>query len=248
MAGAVASQTGDLPADVRRVLDDFVAAAQSAFAGDLISVVLYGSAAEGALRETSDVNVLLVLTAFDPARAGRLRDTLRTAQAAIRLSAMFVLRDEVEAATTAFAQKFADIARRHRVLAGEDPFGQGPSRAALVTRLDQVLLNLILRMRALYVQRGGHEEQLAGVVAEMASPLRTSAASLAALEGRAVRSPKTALAEFAQSLGDPAWSPILSRLSTARETRALPPGVAGETVMRLIELAQQLRARVVALR
>lgn len=42
----------DLPAVVARVLDDFVAAAREAFADDLVSIVLFGSAAEGALRAT----------------------------------------------------------------------------------------------------------------------------------------------------------------------------------------------------
>src|SRR5262245_3653471 len=58
----------DLPPEISRVLDDFLARAREALGADLESVVLYGSAAEGALRPTSDVNVLLVLTAFDRAK------------------------------------------------------------------------------------------------------------------------------------------------------------------------------------
>ena len=46
----------DLPDVVARVLDDFVAAAREAFGDDLVSIVLFGSAAEGALRATSDVS------------------------------------------------------------------------------------------------------------------------------------------------------------------------------------------------
>jgi predicted nucleotidyltransferase len=40
----------DLPGDVARVLAEFVDAARGAFGDELVSVVLYGSAAEGALR------------------------------------------------------------------------------------------------------------------------------------------------------------------------------------------------------
>jgi predicted nucleotidyltransferase len=140
----------DLPEDVVRVLDEFVAAARAAFGDDLVSVLLYGSAAEGAVRATSDVNVILVLSSFVPAKADRLRDPLRTAYAAVKLSAMFLLRDEVAAAAQSFAQKFADVLRRRRVLYGEDPFSTiSIPREALVARLNQVLLNLTLRMRAL---------------------------------------------------------------------------------------------------
>lgn len=107
---------------VARVLDDFVAQAREAFGEALRSVVLFGSAAEGRLRATSDVNVILVLTAFEAARADRLREAYRVAEAAIRLQAMFLLSSEVEGAASAYAAKFDDVLRRRRVLHGDDPF------------------------------------------------------------------------------------------------------------------------------
>src|SRR2546426_6732599 len=74
--------TGALPEPVGRVLEDFVEAAKEALGPALRSIVLFGSAAEGQMRPTSDVNVILVLTAFDRARADRLREPLRLAYAA----------------------------------------------------------------------------------------------------------------------------------------------------------------------
>src|SRR6185369_5936742 len=169
----------ELPAEVTRVLEDFVAAARAAFLDHLQSIVLYGSAAEGALRPTSDVNVILVLRVFERDRADRLRAALAAAHAAVRLDVMFLLADEVDGAAEAFAQKFDDVRRRHRVLWGADPFAAlAPSRAALLRRLDQVLLNLTLRLRAAYVARSPREEQLVTVIADAAAPLRTAAASL----------------------------------------------------------------------
>ena len=50
-----------LPETVRTALSEFTAAAQQVFAGDLLSVVLFGLAAEGRLRPTSDVNAVVVL-------------------------------------------------------------------------------------------------------------------------------------------------------------------------------------------
>lgn len=241
--------TRDLPEDVAGVLADVVDAAREAFADDLVSVVLYGSAAEGALRPTSDVNLILVLRAFDRSKADRFRGALQVARAAIQLAAMFLLRDEIDGAARAFAQKFADVQRRHRVLFGEDPFGTlAVPRAALVTRLDQVLLNLSLRLRAFYIERGEFEEQLTGLIAQVAGPLRTSAANLLELEGTPARAPKEALQRFAESLGDPAWLAVLASVSQARETRRLPPGAAGDVVLRLIDLAGRMRQRVLALR
>lgn len=239
----------ELPAEVTRVLAEFVAAARAAFLDHLQSIVLYGSAAEGALRPTSDVNVILVLRVFERDRADRLRAALAAAHAAVRLDVMFLLADEVDGAAEAFAQKFDDVRRRHRVLWGPDPFAAlAPSRAALLRRLDQVLLNLTLRLRAAYVARSPREEQLVTVIADAAAPLRTAAASLLELQGRPAVSPKAALREAATAVTGPEVETTLARVSEARERRTLAPGVAGATLLELVALARALRARLHELR
>src|SRR5436309_1957348 len=50
-----------LPAPIAKILNSFLQSAKDAFGSDLISVVLFGSAAEGKLRATSDLNLILVL-------------------------------------------------------------------------------------------------------------------------------------------------------------------------------------------
>ena len=99
-----------LPDNVARGLTDFISSAVAAFGSDLKSAVLYGSGAEGRLRAASDVNLLLVLSSFDAAKADAI------------LTAMFLLESELESAMTAFGQKFSDMVRRHRLLYGRDPF------------------------------------------------------------------------------------------------------------------------------
>src|SRR5262245_19075537 len=122
MTSVEAVQLTDLPSQVTRMLTDFIAAAQNSLADELRSIVLFGSAAESGLRATSDVNLLIVLSTFDAARAAELRGPLRVAQASIRLSPMFVLERELSAAIVAFTENFSDILRRRRVLSGPDPF------------------------------------------------------------------------------------------------------------------------------
>jgi hypothetical protein len=185
----------------------------------------------------------VVLSAFDRVKADRLREAARLAHAAVRLSPMFLLRDEVQPAAEAFAQKFADVMRRRRVLHGEDPFATVTiPRRALIVRLDQVLLNLALRWRAFYVERSLHEEQLVRLIADAAGPLRTAAASLLELEGQRATSPREALVQVASAFG-PEWTSIVARLSEAREGKLLDPGVPSDTLLRLIELAGRMRAR-----
>ncbi len=235
--------THDLPSHVDRVLKEFVAAAREAFGDALRSVVLYGSGAEGRLRATSDVNLILVLTEFAPGAADALREPLRAGQAAAKLAVMFLLESEVSAAVDAYPVKYADIVHRHRILYGANPFeGVSISRAASVFRLKQVLLNLRLRLRSLYVLRGLNEEQLVLVVADAAGPLRSCAATILALEGRRAPSPREALERVVRP-DDPNWREVLNHLSEARETRKLQPGMAGKTLFRLMELTELLMGR-----
>jgi hypothetical protein len=248
----------DLPQNVSRVLSEFVRAVKIAFGPDLESIVLYGSAAEGKMRATSDVNVIVLLKAFNGYRADQARESLRLAQAAIQLRAMFLLTSEVDSAASAFAQKFADVIRRRVVLHGLDPFAAlEVPREAKLFRLKQVLLNSVLRLREAYVQRSQREEQLAIVIADAAGQLRSAAATMLELEGvepvkfvinsgqpgRA--SSKIALEQVAREVGEDAnfFSAPLQGLSTAREERVLPPGVAGPTLLGLIELAARMRVR-----
>lgn len=234
-----------LPEDVRRAVDSLVEAARASLGETLRAVVLYGSAAEGRLRATSDVNLLFVLSRFDGA-VDAFREPFRTAQAAANVTAMFVLEEELPAAAQAFAQKFADIERRHVVLYGDDVVARiGIPREALVRRLRQVLLNLTLRLRGSYVESSLREEQCAITVAEAAAPLRTSAASILELEGRGTLAPKEALETLVRELGR--FGELLPHLSEAREQRALPAGQAAKILFDTLQLARALYERAVRL-
>ncbi len=234
----------NLPADVAKALEDFNASAKEALGPDLVSIVLFGSAAEGRLRATSDVNLILVLARFDPARVDLLREPMRLARAAVQLEAMFILESEVGAAAEAFAVKFSDIRERHKVLLGSDPFDNlKPSRGSMLVRLRQILLNFTLRTRERYVLVSLREEQLAGVVADSAGPLRSAAALILSLEGKPALSPKAALETLAAQIDSPGWREALAHLSAAREGGSLPKGSAKAAVLALIALAEAMRAR-----
>jgi len=247
MSATLEAATLDLPSPAARALTEFVERAREVLGPDLRSVVLYGSAAEGRLRSTSDLNVIVVLDRFEAARMDRLREALRVGQAAARLAVMFLLASEVPAAMEAFAAKFADVLRRRRVLLGDDPFaGLAIPRAAEIARLRQVLLNLALRLRAAYVADGDREERLALSVADAAGPLRSCAATLLELHGPAA-SGKEALEKLAAETGG-GFAEALRRLSEARETRMLPAGSAAPALLGLVDLSQHLRSLAEALR
>lgn len=201
MEGSIARLDG-LPTHVATILSDFAGKARDVLADDLVSVVLFGSAAEGRLKATSDVNLILVLRAFEAEKLGQLGDPLLAAEAAIQLRVMFLLESEIPAAVECFAQKFADILRRHRVIFGRQVFAatQVP-RAPEIFRLRQILLNLTLRLREAYVSRGQRAEQIVRVLGDALGPLRAGAGTLLELEGTPNSDSDAALKAVAASFG-----------------------------------------------
>jgi predicted nucleotidyltransferase len=175
-----------LPAPVATVLTMFLVSAREALSSDLVSAVLFGSAADGRLAPTSDVNLLLVLRSFAPDRIGRMRDALLNAEAAIKLRVMFLQESEVTSAAELFGQKFADILRRHRTIFGKDVLATlKVPRHAEIFRLKQILLNFVLRLRDAYSARAHRPEQAARILADALGPLRAACATLLELEGDA---------------------------------------------------------------
>ena len=237
-----------LPAQVKQVLEDFLQAARESFGPDLLSVVLYGSAAEGQLRATSDVNLVLVLSAFEPSKVDSLRAPLRVAHAAIQLSPMFLLREEIPAAARYFASKFADILRRRVILHGADPFAAITiPREIQLLELKQLLLNQILRLRASYVSRSLREEQLDLVIANAIGPLRSSAAALLELQGRPAPSSQNALELMGGELGLANWPQTLASLASTQESRLTAPGEAARLFFQVLDLACRMHSRAEAL-
>ncbi len=213
----------DLPGNVRQILEDFIQELLQAAGPRVRSVILFGSAAEGRLRPTSDVNLLVISKDLGMSDLDGIRPLLRAGRAAVGLKVMFLESAEVANAFEAFAVKFSDIKARHRVLFGDSPLeALEITRAAAVRRLRQVLLNLTLRLRERYAAEGDHEEMLARILADITGPLRASAATLLALRDGKHLAPKAALQEF--SVGGP-WEACLSGLSAVHRGERLGPGL-----------------------
>jgi len=186
MAESTVVRLDGVPDNVETVLSDFVTELNELCGDDLVSVVLFGSGAEGKLTAASDVNLVVVLRAFDPDRMIRMRDAYLTGQAAIKLGAMFLVESELASAAELFGQKFADILRRHRIIFFKDVLASLTVQCpAEIFRLRQVLLNLTLRLREAYVARGRRPEQVVRILADTFGTVRAAAATLLHLEGTA---------------------------------------------------------------
>ena len=102
-------------------LDQLVERLRKALGADLISVVLYGSAAVGDYHEKfSDYNVLCVLSQISPAHLGSTEAIFRWWREQGNPSPLLLTEHEVQTSSDCFAIEFHDIKEHHRVLHGED--------------------------------------------------------------------------------------------------------------------------------
>jgi hypothetical protein len=102
-------------------LDQLVEKLTKGLGSDLVSVVLYGSAAVGDNDEKfSDFNVLCVLTQITPAQLGATEAIFRWWREQGNPSPLLLTGDEVRTSTDCFAIEFHDIREHHRILYGAD--------------------------------------------------------------------------------------------------------------------------------
>ena len=236
--------TPSLPETTRKIIEDFIEASRLAFGKDLQSAILYGSAAEGKLQPTSDTNLILVLNVFEGKQAEQIRPALRVAHTAIRLNVMFLLRDEIPAAVQSFASKFADILRRRVILHGEDPFAMVTIPSELqIRQLRQQLLNLMLRMRSAYAERGLREEQLAIFLSSTAGTLRGLAQVFLEVQGKTADSPRAALEALGATFNLQGWSEALLSLGKFQQGQLDKPGSSPRVFLQVLQCVQLMREK-----
>jgi hypothetical protein len=102
-------------------LDSLVEKLRKALGPDLVSVVLYGSAAVGDHEENfSDFNVLCVLSQIEPAQLGATETIFRWWREQGNPAPLLLTEHEVRTSTDCFAIEFEDIKAHHRILFGAD--------------------------------------------------------------------------------------------------------------------------------
>jgi hypothetical protein len=104
-----------------KVLNQLVEKLQKAFGDRLVSVVLYGSAADGDHHaKYSDFNVLCVLTAITPRELAESTAIFHWWRELGSPAPLLLTEHEVATSTDCFAIEFIDIQHQHRVLHGKD--------------------------------------------------------------------------------------------------------------------------------
>jgi predicted nucleotidyltransferase len=148
---------------MEKLLNELVSRLRGAYGDDLLSVVLYGSAATGEFHEKfSDLNVLCVLKSIG------VRE-LEKGEAAVgwwlkqkQPLPLLLSREEVENSHDAFPVEFLDIQQNHRVLHGENVVAKVKVRTHQHRRqVEHEMRSGLLRLRERYLGLQRNKKEVA---------------------------------------------------------------------------------------
>jgi len=148
---------------MKTVLADFTARLKELFGSDLISVVLYGSAARGTFRKgVSDINVLVLLEKSSPRKMYEMGRVIKPFLNKHRVNPRVMTREEFVSSADVFPLEYSDIQDVHEVIFGDGEILKVDlSHAHLRYELEEKLRGAVGDIRYLLLASGGSEKILA---------------------------------------------------------------------------------------
>lgn len=161
---------------VQSSLDNLVEDLRSTHGDNLVSVVLYGSAAAGDYVQTrSDYNLLIALTRITPADLRQAQAPMRNWQRLGHPLPVYFTVEELNDAADVFPIEFHQMEKARLILYGEDPFKSLQfSDVNLRHQTEYELRSKLIQLRRLYIPASVAVEKLAALMSD-------SLASFAAL-------------------------------------------------------------------
>ncbi|MBZ5576306.1 MAG: hypothetical protein LAP40_07100 [Acidobacteriia bacterium] len=132
-----------------KMLNQLVERLRKAYGDQLVSVVLYGSAAAGDhSAKFSDYNILCVLAAISPRELAQSEDIFRWWREQGSPAPLLLTEHEVATSTDCFAIEFLDIKQHHQLLHGKDIVsGLAVDRSFYRAQVEHDLRAKLLRLR-----------------------------------------------------------------------------------------------------
>jgi len=211
--------------DWKTQLETLATSLDQALGADLVSLVLYGSAARGDFSpDRSDINLLLILADASPARLRLIGPAVHAWVKAGHPPPLIFSRQGWRASTDVFPIEIEDMRQAHQVERGQDPFvGLETSPADLRQELEREVLGKLLQLRAEYVASGPHPRALGALLVNSAATFFVLFRAVLRLRGTVVPTTHRELVKVAAQVTgfDPAafdW--VLERLA-GRKVREL---------------------------
>jgi predicted nucleotidyltransferase len=148
-------------------LESFARALETAAGPNLVSLVLYGSAATGTAREDSDLNLLLILRDAGSTALGAISPAMADWITARERPPLIFSEESWRAAADVFPLEIEDIRAGHRVLRGRDPVvGVATDPAHQRLELERDVRGRMIQLRAAYAASATDGRELTDLVAD----------------------------------------------------------------------------------
>ena len=170
---------------MEKLLSELVKRLQEAYEDDLVSVVLYGSAASGDYQEKfSDLNVLCVLRVVGVPELRKAEKAVEWWVKQKQPAPLLLSVEEAANAHDAFPIEFLDIRQTHRLLFGKDLFsGVEVGAPHHRQQVERELRTGLLRLRARYLTLQQQEKEVVQLMAKSLATFATLARHALILAG-----------------------------------------------------------------
>ena len=204
--------------DMHAKIEALAADLERALGENLVSLVLYGSAARGDYRaDHSDVNLLLILADASPAALRSAGPDVHRWVKAGHPPPLIFAEQGWRTSTDVFPLEIEDMRQSHRVLRGRDPLkGLETTPADQRQQLEREAVGKLLQLRAEYAASGPHPKALGALLVGSASTFFALFRAVLRLKGSVPpQAPEELVAAAAKVVGfDPgAFDWVLARLA-----------------------------------
>lgn len=210
---------------------------QAVYGEELVSVVLYGSAARGEYQEgVSDLNLLVLLRDADAAALRRGSALARGWVQQGNPPPLLLPAEEWRGSADVFPIEYADMRDAHRVLHGADPFtGIEIQPRHLRLQCESELKGKQIQLRERYLLSAGEPDELRELLTRSVSTFLVLFRTVLRLTGDAVPRPHDAVVRAtAERVGFDA-APLLQILEARRGAGTLRPGADDAVVTGYLE-------------
>jgi hypothetical protein len=215
----------------KMTLEDLAAQLGAAYGGDLVSVVLYGSAAGGEHTKRSDQNVLVVVKEVGLSHMKAAASVSRAWSDAGNPAPLTFTEREWRGSADIFPMEYADILERNRVLAGKPPFdGISVDREDLRLQLEHEAMGKLLKLRQGVLATGGDERRLLELVTASLSTLMVIFRAFVRLHGDVPPADNLRLVDEVARRASFAAEPFARAVRHARGEAPIPPKDAPDLV------------------
>ena len=154
-------------------LQEFVTGLQSVLESKLLSIVLYGSAAQGeSYAPQSDLNVLVILKEFSLSDLSNLKKVIHKGRKQARIVPIFWTEEELKNSLDVFPVEFLEMAGHHKVLYGADLLsGLSVDTKNLRHQIEFELRSKLLRLRAEWLDFEASPKSRANILSQAGTSL-----------------------------------------------------------------------------